>query len=71
MVVWVGLSQCQRDMYVKYLGGESVREILDGHVSSPLAAIAHLKKVRSLPVFLPLRFARVFQRSLLPLFFVP
>lgn len=45
MVVWVGLSPVQREVYVKYLGGQSVKEILAGTVSSPLGAIQHLKKV--------------------------
>ena len=45
MVVWVGLSPLQREIYVKYLGGQSVKEILAGTVSSPLGAISHLKKV--------------------------
>lgn len=46
MVVWVALSPLQRKVYAKYLGGESVKDILSGQVSSPLGAISHLKKVR-------------------------
>ncbi len=45
MVVWVGLSPLQREVYVKYLGGQNVKEILAGKVLSPLGAIAHLKKI--------------------------
>lgn len=47
MVVWVDLSPLQREVYVKYLRGTSVKEILAGKVSSPLGAIQHLKKVGS------------------------
>lgn len=46
MVVWVALSPKQREIYAAYLGGESVKDVLSGKVSSPLAAIQHLKKVR-------------------------
>lgn len=45
MVVWVALSKRQRDIYVDYLGGQNVTDVLTGRVSSPLHAIAHLKKV--------------------------
>lgn len=46
MVVWVALSEEQREIYAEYLGGASVMNVLSGEVTSPLAAIQHLKKAR-------------------------
>lgn len=45
MVVWVALSKVQREIYSTYLGGRNVKDVLEGKVPSPLAAISHLKKV--------------------------
>lgn len=51
MVVWAALSPRQRKIYVAHLGGESVKDVLAGKVSSPLAAIVHLKKVSASILF--------------------
>lgn len=53
MVVWVALSPKQREVYEAYLGGESVKGVLSGNVSSPLAAISHLKKASRKGVNVP------------------
>lgn len=43
----MSLSPKQREVYAAYLGGESVKDVLNGEVPSPLAAISHLKKARN------------------------
>lgn len=43
----MALSPLQREVYAAYLGGENVKDVLNGNVASPLAAISHLKKARN------------------------
>jgi SNF2 family DNA or RNA helicase len=50
LVAWVSLSPEQRRIYSEFLEGGRVTDVLMGAVSSPLAAITHLKKICAHPL---------------------